>query len=277
VTGADELLVAEDAKAGLRPLGDPGVVTVAGDWHGDAEFADLVVRNAPVGAHGLRTVVQLGDFGVWPGGSGTEFLDAVAASLRRLNAILLFVDGNHEDHPQLLSYPLRPDGLRVVRPRLYHLPRAFRWRWHGARWLALGGAHSIDRGKRTEGIDWWPQEAVTPAQASAAAVGGRADYLITHDCPAGVQMPGIKDPEPGQPQELYEELVTEAGFRDQLRDVVETVRPRRLLHGHYHVRHDAQLKLANGAGCAITGLGKTTDLAENAIVLDLLRDEFISW
>lgn len=271
----DAALLAEDAATNVDPLADPDVITLAGDWHGDADFARRVIKRAPSGGNGNRLLVQLGDFGVWPGPAGTRFLDEVAATLRQMDAVLLFVDGNHEDHPQLLGYPLRPDGLRVVRPRLYHLPRGFRWQWHGQRWMALGGAHSIDRPKRTEGVDWWPEEVLTAEQAAAAKAGGPVDYLVTHDCPAGISMPGIRDPEPGQPKELYDELVIEARYRAQLRDVVVAVQPRRLFHGHYHVRHDARLPLGNGRWCEVTGLAKTAAVETNAVVFDLKTDQVV--
>jgi hypothetical protein len=268
--GRDEALLTVDAQLDLAPLADPGLVTFAGDWHGDTAFATSVIARAPAGPAGTRVVIQLGDFSVWPGEAGAEFLNAVSAALLRGGTSLLFVDGNHEDHPQLLGYPIRADGLRVVRPRLYHLPRGFRWRWHGAEWLALGGAHSIDRGTRTPGQTWWPGETITGEQARSAA-SGRADYMVTHDCPAGISMPGIRDPEPGQPEDLYRELVLEARQREQLLEVVRAVRPKRLLHGHYHVRHDAVLDLGDRT-CAITGLAKTATVAGNTIVLDLSTD-----
>ncbi|WP_432832878.1 metallophosphoesterase [Dactylosporangium sp. CA-092794] len=267
------MLLADDARLDLQPLRDPTLVTIAGDWHGEADFASALIERAPAGPTGTRIVVQLGDFSVWPGRAGAAFLDAVADSLLRADASLLFIDGNHEDHPQLLGYPIRADGLRVVRPRLYHLPRGFRWTWHGQRWLALGGAHSIDRPKRTPMVDWWSEEQITDGQAHLAASGGTTDYMVTHDCPAGISMPGICDAEPGQPKELYDELVIEARHRQRLLDVVRRVRPRRLLHGHYHIRYDAVIDFDDGTACAVTGLAKTATMADNAVVLNLLDDE----
>jgi hypothetical protein len=265
-------LLASDAEHGAAALTDPGLVTVAGDWHGDFEFAAEVIDAAPAGpsgASGARTVLQLGDFGVWPGPPGAGFLDRLAGHLRARNAVLLFVDGNHEDHPQLLGYPLRPDGLRVLRPRLYHLPRGFRWCWHGRTWLALGGAHSIDRGRRTAGVDWWPGETITAEDVERAMAGGQVDYMVTHDCPAGISIPTIRDPVIGQPKDLFEELAIEAEYRRVLRDVVTAVRPAQLLHGHYHVRHEAWLDLGGGRTCRITGMGKTSSVADNMLTLDL--------
>jgi hypothetical protein len=161
-------------------------------------------------------------------------------------------DGNHENHPLLLSHPVRFDGLRVLRPRLYHLSRGFRWCWHGKTWLAVGGAHSIARPRLTPNVDWSPQELITADHARLATAGALVDIMVTHDCPAGVKPPGIRDPAIGQPSELYDELVVEAEHRQLVREIVEEVRPARLIHGHYHVRHDAHLQLRVGTTWCIT-------------------------
>lgn len=265
----DKALLAADADIGIDPLADPGVVTLAGDWHGNLRFARDVIEAAQPGPSGRRVVLQLGDFGVWPGDEGAAFLNGIAECLARIDGILLFVDGNHEDHPQLSAFPLRPDGLRVLRPRLYHLPRAYRWQWHGRRWLALGGAHSIDRHTRTEGVDWWPGETLTKEDLDAAVSGGPVDYMVAHDCPAGVFIKGIRDPQVGQPKQLFEELVIEAEYRRELRDVVNAVRPEWYLHGHYHTRHKAILELDGGHLCTILGMGKTTAVEDNSCAFNL--------
>jgi hypothetical protein len=264
-------ILAADAALGIDPLAEPGVVTVAGDWHGESDFVEAVVRAAPAGRGGRPVLLQLGDFGIWPGTPGTQFLDRVEAVLHERDAIVLFVDGNHEDHPQLLAGPVRADGLRVVRPRIYHLPRGFRWTWHGLNWLALGGAHSIDRARRVAGANWWPeQEALTVVHAGSAAAAGPVDVLVSHDCPAGVSIPGIRGPAPGQSQELYRELVIESMHRLLLRSVAEWTQPDRVLHGHYHKRHDGAITLDSGKVCRTTCMARAgLAVAENAMAVDV--------
>jgi hypothetical protein len=139
---------------GLDPLAEnPQDVLVAGDWHGQTSWANLVMRTAPRNADGGRIVIVLGDFGVWPGRAGAAFLNDVARGARRTGTTVLFLDGNHEDYPQLMSYPMRPDGLRVVRPRVYHLPRGFRWSWAGLQFAAVGGAVRLaDSAQATTGM-----------------------------------------------------------------------------------------------------------------------------
>ena len=64
---------------------------------------------------------HLGDFGIWPGPDGRDYLARLDVALAG---------------------------------RIWHLPRGHRWRWHGRDWLALGGAVSLDRAVRTAGVNW---------------------------------------------------------------------------------------------------------------------------
>jgi hypothetical protein len=238
---------------------------LAGDWHGDAAWARHVIRHAPVAADGRRLIIQLGDFGVWAGRSGARYLDAVAAALAEMNAVCLFIDGNHEDFPQLARYPIRSDGLRVVRPRLFHLPRGTRWSWQGIRFLALGGATSLDRPWRTAWVDWWPDEELTGADLDRAISGGACDVMLTHDAPTGVDVPGLPPASIWEP----EEVERAARHRDLLREVVDTVRPARLVHGHFHSRYDAELRLGCGHRVSVTGLSNEWTGSDGCLTVDV--------
>ena len=169
----------------------PRRILVAGDWHGNEDWALSVIRRIPgmLAAEPRRLIVQLGDFGVWPDQAGQDYLARVSALLGEVNAELWFIDGNHEDFPQLarLASDTTPDGRVLVRPGLFHLPRGYRWTWHGLGWLACGGGVSLDRAQRTEGVDWWPDEEITDRTEAGIVAAGHADVLVSHDCPAGIR------------------------------------------------------------------------------------------
>ncbi len=139
--------------AGLSPRR----VLAAGDWHGNREWALSVIKRVPqlLRDEQPRLVLHLGDFGIWPGTEGRRYLDAVSAVLTLVNAQLWFVDGNHEDFPQLarMADHTLADGRIAVRSNIFHLPRGHRWKWHGRTWLACGGGVSLDKAARTEGIE----------------------------------------------------------------------------------------------------------------------------
>ena len=136
----------------------PERIGVTGDWHGNTPWATWAIRkiSALLPAGGPRVIVHLGDFGIWPGPGGREYLSRLDAALDAADAELSFVDGNHEDFTQLAGLRPGPDGRAQVTDRIWYVPRGYRWRWHGRDWLALGGAVSLDRALRTAGADWWP-------------------------------------------------------------------------------------------------------------------------
>lgn len=146
--------------------------------------------------------------------------------------------------PTLYSYPVNEHGVRPLRNRIVHLPRGFRWTWDDIDYMALGGAVSIDRiigGRimRYPGVDWWFGEAITFDEVEYATRPGNVDVMITHDCPTGVKIPGItKESGYGWDAAMLKESEE---HRDVLRTVVDAVRPKLLVHGHYHCYYESEL------------------------------------
>lgn len=213
----------------------PELVAIAGDWHMNTRHALTAISKAAEA--GAPTILHVGDFGY---SFDFRFLDAVSEQLAVFDMVLGFVDGNHEDHPFLerAARDWTVDGRTYLRSNIVHLPRGYRWQWGDVSFLALGGAHSVDKPWRTPGTSWWPEETITFEQANAAILGGPADVMICHDGPTGVTIPGIE----GNPYNFPEmELRAADQHRDLLRAVVDAVQPRHLWHGHYHVRYDALL------------------------------------
>jgi hypothetical protein len=245
----------------------PDRLTIAGDWHADGAWARTVIRAAAEAGSGV--LLHLGDFGIWPGEFGRTYLDTVERALAETGVTLAFIDGNHEDFPQLLATPVEPlddgtPGLRAVRPGLYHLPRGTRWTWGDLRWLALGGAASVDRAWRKPGISWWPEETLTSGDVRRASESGEVDVMLTHDCPAGVAIPGFGPPPDGSgppkpPPWPVDALAAAHANRMLLREVVDAVTPTQLFHGHFHVAYTAELPLAGDRFVAVRGLGREPD------------------
>lgn len=224
--------------ATIDPLAEPHRIAFAGDWHENGAWAAQAIRHAQ--DQHADVIVQLGDFGY---SYSRRFLDQVTTAAG--DTPVLFVDGNHECFPKLLAYPVGPNGLRQVTDRIWHLPRGFRWQWAGTRFLALGGAYSVDRPYRVPGVSWWPRETIGRADTARAGQGGPVDVLISHDCPAGVTIPGIDDratPPPFLPLEIL--LANE--HRRVLRDAIDPAAPVAIWHGHYHLRHQTVADLGYG-------------------------------
>lgn len=245
----------------------PQRIVVAGDWHGNVPWAVRVIREAPAFTGPGRTLIlHLGDFGIWPGADGHDYLEAVTAALEEADAELWFIDGNHEDHPALRRHqdewgasaslvPIRPaNALRTSPSRLFWAPRGFRWTWHGRTWLALGGAVSLDRARRRAGLDWWPEEEIATAQAELALRDGPADVMVTHDCPSSVVHAF-----PPPPRWWAErDMARSERHRLQLQYIVDGVKPSWLMHGHLHMIYQREVAMGYGM-VQVTGLGADGD------------------
>lgn len=217
------------------PFPEPSRVAFAGDWHGNLGCAESVIRSAS--AAGAEVLVQLGDFGFWPGAKGQAFLDGVSAAATEAGIAVLVVDGNHEDFDQLYEIEIDPTtGLRLVRPGVWHLPRGSRWAWGGVRFGALGGATSLDRPYRAQGRSWWPQEELTRSEVASAVAEGELDVLVCHDCPSGVSIPGIYHRDSSRTKGWpMEELYRAWDHRDLLAEACSALAPTHIWHGHFHV------------------------------------------
>jgi predicted phosphodiesterase len=223
-----------------------------GDTHGETMWVLHAIAVAK--RQGIRIIVQAGDFGFWePYPDGVRFLDRVSQELDRAGIMLVWVDGNHENHEYLrANYHQSENGMVPIRKRIVHAPRGSRWEWDRCKFLALGGAFSIDKKWRTPGKDWWPEELITTAEAQRAIEDGYADIMVTHDCPGpGEITPWDPNGEPDRKKDNWPESV---GNRRMLDAVFREVRPKLLVHGHYHNTYRASLGTS-----IIQGLGRDGD------------------
>lgn len=247
-------------------------VLLTGDVHGNTMWLTGHVL-AQAQRYGCQLVLQLGDFGIWPGSGGERFLDVVDREAAKARIPVWFIDGNHEDFDQLLALPLDASGRRPVREYITHIPRAHRWSWAGRTALACGGAASIDMDLRIPGRTWWPQEAITDDDVQRCVAGGAADILLSHDIQA--ELP-LTDP--------HEDLATLGSFvfqrindnRMRLQRIVEAVRPTLQVHGHWHMPYDRIFeRRVDRAEVRVVSLncdsGAAIEMGRHCAVLDLER------
>lgn len=212
----------------------PTCLAIAGDWHGNQFHAVRAIEYAA--EQGADAILHVGDFAY---DFKPNFMAAVQRALEDTGLILGAVPGNHENY-NYLDIREQEHGCTAIplRPNIFYLPRTYRWEWNGVRFLAMGGAHSVDRPWRTPGKEWWRRETITAFEAEKAIDGGPADVMITHDVPAGVRIPCIEGNPLGFPAA---EIEAAERHRQLLRQIVDQVRPRRLFAGHYHCRLTAPL------------------------------------
>ncbi len=164
------------------------MIYVTGDTHGLQDFNKLHIF---AGEHPELTkddyVIIAGDFGaVWSN-------DTLAARLRyytELPFTVLFVDGNHENFDLINSFPVETwngGKVHMIKPDVIHLMRGQVFEIEGKTIFTFGGATSVDKFMRREGISWWRQELPTYEEldegiANLKRYGNKVDYVITHSC-----------------------------------------------------------------------------------------------
>ncbi|WP_280465960.1 metallophosphoesterase family protein [Nocardia brasiliensis] len=241
----------------------PTRAVVAGDWHGNSLHAERAIRWAA--EHHTNVILHVGDYGYK---FDPKFMARQQRVLEEEDSVLAFVPGNHEWYDYLDKLEAEHGCTAIpLRPNIFYLPRNFRWTWNGTSFLALGGAHSVDRPWRRPGREWWARETITVEEAEQAIADGPADVMICHDIPAGVRVPCIEGNPHGFPQaEIYAADL----HRARLREVVDAVQPRRLFAGHYHCRLTAMLD-GDGYRTQVDILADdSAPLAENLTLLDLV-------
>lgn len=213
-------------------------ILFVGDTHGNTRFAVYAISVA----HdlGIDHIIQVGDFGVWPGSFGVNFLNGVNVAAEQFGVTFGFIDGNHEDFDQLdralSGFGREPDGSIRILGNILWYPRGTVLELGGRRFGFMGGTVSVDKGSRTKFVSWWPQEAITEKDLinlETNLEGNPVDVLVTHDVPRCVTLPfPISNHWPGA-------IIREAEQQRVLLDVVVSLtRPKILVHGHWHVTYN---------------------------------------
>lgn len=258
---------------------DPARIMVAGDWHGNSAWAEKGIHRAR--EQGCDVIVHVGDFGWWPGPDGDHYLRHLQHNLEDCGIILYWIDGNHENHDSIQEWLEATDSQPWSDkryPNIIHLPRGYRWQWWNQTWLAMGGAHSVDRHLRTEGRSWWPGEHITDEQVQRGISGGEVDIMICHDVPAGVEIPGIDADEKLDSEKSFwpiDQIRAANTHRRQLARVVDAVKPKYLFSGHYHVRHQTRRGLGGTLVNILDCDGSTLD--RNTLFLNPPEGWTIPW
>jgi predicted phosphodiesterase len=196
-------------------------ILVAGDWHGNAPWATRVIEFAAESQY--DAIFQLGDFGWWPHVDwGQRYIDRVSETAMKVEMPIYWCDGNHDNHEDLLQHS--SSATRVsVREALHYVPRGTAWQWEGVRFVALGGAYSIDKDRRIPGYSWWEDEMIRERDVERTLQAESCDILFTHDAPYRAV---------GKP--LYKDDANTDANNAAVRAVMEALQPDWLFHGHWH-------------------------------------------
>lgn len=236
---------------------------VVGDSHANNLFMSRVIDLAIV--KGCKEIVQLGDFGYWPKYRDMRsFVSRTTAKLAKADISLRFIDGNHEDHEELLAFQSDQDGKKSLSSHVKYQPRGSRWEFDGYKMGALGGAVSIDRSSRVLGQSWFREEVPTMADLEALGT-GPLDVLFLHDCPSDA-VPG-----PGSPWVLSDTLQRECdGARELLNMAVSDTMPTQVFHGHWHQYVESTI-----GSIRVTGLAHDSSTQPSCAIFERGKVEII--
>jgi UDP-2,3-diacylglucosamine pyrophosphatase LpxH len=151
------------------------MIALIGDLHGEFSLLPKILKGIPSEA----VIIQVGDFGYWP---GLELRYQAGAKAVGHPFEILFIEGNH-DHVVDVPYCRWPGAVYVPRGSVMELD--------GKRVLFMGGATSVDRKWRSKAPlgphPWFEEEVVTEADVERALQnvrgGGPIDLMVTHSPP----------------------------------------------------------------------------------------------
>lgn len=166
-----------------------GRILITGDTHGDTGALRMLMKQ--IGSGDILLIA--GDFGYvfYDTPEERSFLTDTDLLLKKKNAYILFVDGNHENHHLLQQYPVEHfcnAKVHRIRPHIIHILRGEILELKGKKFFCFGGAFSIDRAYRRLNESFWLEELPTDddlknGNQNLERCGYQVDYIVTHTCP----------------------------------------------------------------------------------------------
>lgn len=241
-------------------------VVVAGDWHANIDFVSKAIPSIAREAAGVRTVLHVGDFGIWADAHGRKYLDAVDFWCTRAGiSRVLVTPGNHEDWGWLDREFNAQPGVPVALSSVVEvLPRGYRFEIGQRTFASFGGAASVDFEMRSEGIDWFPTELPTEHDVADVIGGGTADVLLTHETIDG-GTPASEAVLRSNPLGWTPDAIAYSSrSRALVTDAWAGIAPKLLFHGHMHAADATTLP----SGQQVISLGRDGQ-AKNLALLEL--------
>ena len=174
------------------------MVYITGDIHASIDIKKLNSKNFPEGLKLTKDdyVIICGDFGlIWDNEDNITGEEKYWTEwLTNKPWTTLFLDGNHENHPRLNSYPIEEKfGGKVhkINDSIYHLMRGEYYKIDKLTYWTFGGAQSHDKWHRTEGVSWWKEEMPTTEEMQYGVDklkehNNKVDIILTHCAPYSI-------------------------------------------------------------------------------------------
>lgn len=171
-------------------------IYITGDLHGAAEL----VRFRDIHLNKDDVMLQLGDAGlIWEVSNFNEENKWLNWFEHNFEFKLLCVLGNHENYDRIKNLEVvnvYGADCYKVRENIYYIKNGEILTINDKKFIALGGALSIDRDKRIEGVSWWrdeemnysDQERILNNLESPSVILGKTyiDYILSHTAPKNI-------------------------------------------------------------------------------------------
>jgi predicted phosphodiesterase len=202
-----------------------------GDIHSRVKDLGGIVNSAET--RGIKTIIQVGDFGVlWPNNSTSEMDNFLKKRARqgKWTTEILTVFGNHDNWDEF--YRLHEEQGRPDKVELYPgsgvfcVSRGSMLDINGISHLFMGGAESTDQHHRTPGLSWWDREEPSKEEFDIFfdnLENKKPDTVISHDAPLRVQLYRMRRNASTTPNMLENALR------------LSSHKPKNWLFGHHHM------------------------------------------
>ena len=191
-------------------------VIVTGDIHNNfARLNDLLNKKRP------ELVLCCGDFGYWPDVPWATPMSNIITH----GAKILWCDGNHENH-----WALKERTTDELAPNVFYMPRGSTYKLDDGRTIMfMGGADSIDKNMRKEGVNWFREEVIQQKDLFDLP-DIKVDIFITHTCPAAL----VNDL-----RKFYEKDYEPSNYA--LSELHKQYKPDLWFFGHWHMYREGKL------------------------------------
>ena len=194
-----------------------------GDHHGDWSQLFWFINRTKIENCYLISVGDLG-IGFKPKKEQINDINRLNIKFKKLNINFMSIRGNHDD-------PNYFKGENIIKLSNFELIEDYTIMEHSGKLIQfVGGAISIDRTGRKEGISYWADEIVTFIKDKLQKV----DILVTHTAPIWCFPQQFNEMVYGWAREdayLLEELTDE---RAVMSEILKVCQPSLHLYGHFH-------------------------------------------
>lgn len=166
--------------------GDRIMIYCCADIHGSLDIKKIELWEEEVCPSRNDYLIILGDWGaIWYGNWWDE---PMIAYWDEKPYRVLFIDGNHENHKALDTYPIvhwNGGRAHLIGSNILHLMRGEIFTIDNKTFFCMGGGRSMDAPLRTEGKSWWPEEMPSKQDYdngldNLEKYRFKVDYILTH-------------------------------------------------------------------------------------------------